>query len=297
MWFLYQFTAIFFWAAMNVVDSLLVRHFQKNPFVLGWFLSCISLMMLFLISVFFDVATPWMWWIILAGITGWVGDLVFYRTIRELDVSIANIGWSIMAILMGVAGFFLFGERWSGIQLIGAALVLGGIVLLSLWHRKIENPRSLLWLVALGCSYVPFYIFQKALLIQGVDLMTVFFWMFIGREVTTMTVPLLVPSLRRHIFRYASKAPKSFYLWSTLAIFLFMAGNFLTTAAFASGPVSLVSVVGNAQPFIVLFFAWVLVKVAPMVAPKELLTKQSVLVKILSFTIVFSGLALIALAQ
>lgn len=60
---------------------------------------------------------------------------------------------------------------------------------------------------------------------------------------------------------------------------------------------SLVSVVGNAQPFIVLFFAWLMVRIAPLSAPKELLTKQSVTVKIVSFTIVYSGLALIALAQ
>lgn len=282
---------------MNVVDSLLVRHYQKNPFVLGWFLSGISLAMLFLVTVFADIASPQMWWILLAGVTGWIGDLVFYRTIRELDVSIANIGWSIMAILMGIAGFFLFDERWSAYQLMGAALVIGGIVFLSLWHRKIENPKSLLWLVALGSSYVPFYIFQKEFLLQGVPLVPVFFWMFIGREVTTMAIPLLIPSLRRNIIGYASEAPLSFYLWSTLAIFLFMVGNFLTSAAFAVGPASLISVVGNAQPFIVLFFAWILVRIAPRTAPKELLTKQSVTVKIVSFGIVFSGLALIALAQ
>lgn len=73
----------------------------------------ISLVMLLLMAVFVDIRTPWMWWIALAGITGWIGDLVFYRTIRELDVSVANIGWSIMAIVMGIAGFFLFDERWS----------------------------------------------------------------------------------------------------------------------------------------------------------------------------------------
>ena len=160
---------------MNVVDSLLVRHYQKNPFVLGWFLSGISLVMLLLMAVFVDIRTPWMWWIALAGITGWIGDLVFYRTIRELDVSVANIGWSIMAIVMGIAGFFLFDERWSGMQLAGAALVIGGIVVLSLWHQKITKPRSLLWLPALGCSYVPFYILQKALLLQGIHLFQVFF--------------------------------------------------------------------------------------------------------------------------
>ena len=135
MWITYQCTAIFFWAAMNVVDSLLVRHYQKNPFVLGWFLSGISLVMLFMMAVFVDIRTPWMWWILFAGITGWIGDLVFYRTIRELDVSVANIGWSIMAIVMGIAGFFLWTEHRAHLFSFLPFLLLLACPIMHLFHH------------------------------------------------------------------------------------------------------------------------------------------------------------------
>lgn len=294
MWLIYQSAAIVFWAAMNVVDSMIVKHYQQNPFVLGWFLSGISLVMLSIMALFIPIATPWMWWILLGGITGYFGDLAFYRSVRELDVSIVNIAWSIMAIVMAFTSFLFFDERWSQQQFLGVFLVIGGIGVLSLWHKKIEKPRSLLWLPILGCSYVPFYVFQKWILLKGAPLFPVFFWMFIGREITTLLVPLIIPFLRRKLVAYAAIAPGVFYRWCFVAIILFTAGNFLTTAAFASGPASLVSVVGNAQPFIVLFFAWSMARIFPQSGAKELLTKQSVTIKCVSFIIVFLGLAFLA---
>jgi len=69
----------------------------------------------------------------------------------------------------------------------------------------------------------------------------------------------------------------------------------LGIAAYEYGPVSLIMVVGNIQPFFVIFFAWMLTKLVPSKAPKELLTRQSVQIKLISFIIVFFGLALLAL--
>jgi hypothetical protein len=58
-----------------------------------------------------------------------------------------------------------------------------------------------------------------------------------------------------------------------------------------------VGIVGNIQPFFVLFLAWICTLFIPSLAPKELLTSQSLVAKISSFTIVFAGLALLAIYQ
>jgi hypothetical protein len=56
-------------------------------------------------------------------------------------------------------------------------------------------------------------------------------------------------------------------------------------------------IVTNVQPFIILLLAYVLYRFLPRKAARELLTVQSLRVKIVSFSVVFAGLALIALPQ
>jgi hypothetical protein len=63
--------------------------------------------------------------------------------------------------------------------------------------------------------------------------------------------------------------------------------------AYASGPLSLVVVVSNVQPFLVLAIAGFVVRFFPSKAAKELLTRQSVQLKLLCFFLAFIGLALL----
>jgi len=54
-------------------------------------------------------------------------------------------------------------------------------------------------------------------------------------------------------------------------------------------------IVGNVQPFFVIGQSWLIAKALPRYAPRELLTAQSVGVKLTSFAVVFVGLALLAM--
>lgn len=81
--------------------------------------------------------------------------------------------------------------------------------------------------------------------------------------------------------------PVQFSSW-TLSLLLFGA------YAYEIGAISLVSIVANVQPFMVIGLAWFFMKLLPSRAPRELLTMQSVQIKFLSFTVVFAGLTLLA---
>lgn len=76
----------------------------------------------------------------------------------------------------------------------------------------------------------------------------------------------------------------------------FYVAEFALTFAYQSGPVSLISVVGNVQPFFVIFLAWVLARFLPSLAAKEVFSKRSMTVKVGSFSIVFIGLALLGVS-
>jgi drug/metabolite transporter (DMT)-like permease len=295
MWLFFQFASIMCWAAVNVLDSLLVKHYQKNPIVLGWSQSWFTIIALAIIWFFFEVETSWALWLVLGGMVAYVGDLVFWKALALIDVSVTTIAWAILSVFLAIAGFVFFNESWSLPQASGALLVIAGIVVLSLWQRSIGNFYALFLLPLLALLYVPFYVLQKAAIAAGQPLLTAFFWPLLGREGLFFLLPWVVPSFRNAILAYLPASKPSFYMLGGLVVLLFMAGIYLTTQAFANGPLSLVSIVSNVQPFCTIFMAWLMVSLVPRYAPRELLTVQSVQVKIVSFVIVFVGLGLLAI--
>jgi hypothetical protein len=85
-----------------------------------------------------------------------------------------------------------------------------------------------------------------------------------------------------------------FLLLNVIATFSSILGFFFMTNAYAVGLASLVAVTENMQPFCVIFLAWLVAFLVPKCAPRELLTIQSVQVKLVSFLIVFVGLGLLS---
>src|SRR3989344_3025148 len=283
MWFPLQLFSVTLWAAVNVLDSILVHRFEKNPVTLLWYQSLFSIPLLGAIAFTQDLGTPWMPALLLSGVIAYLGDRVFFRALEVIDVSVANIAWVILSVFLSLSGFLFLGEAWTAAQSIGVLCIFAGILLLSLWHRKVSDMRSLLWLPLLALLYTPFYLLQKHVLLQGEEVLRVFFWAILGRELCGFVIPLILPSYRRRIQEITVKNQVSFHLLNGVVIAFFFSGTFFTTWAFETGPLSLVSIVGNVQPFIVLLLAWLLCRVAPSCPPRELLTQQSVGVKLISF--------------
>ena len=86
-----------------------------------------------------------------------------------------------------------------------------------------------------------------------------------------------------------------YFAINALVIAFFFAGITLNTLAFHNGPLALAVIVTNIQPFIIILLSLLFYSLLPHKAPKELLTAQSLKVKLVSFLIVFTGLALLAL--
>ncbi len=297
MWLLFIAGAATGWAAISVLDSALVRWYDKHPLALMWPQACFSMSVLTLVAFTVQVRTPWALALACTGMVAYGGDILFFYILNRVDASVSNIAWAILAVLLCLAGFLFFHEIWSWSQAAGAVLVLGGTVFLSVWHRQESMGKSLLMLGALALFYVPFYIVKKAALIDGQSVASVFFWLLIGRESLSFIVPLIVPRFRRRVFALAGRVDWKFFALSGLVIALFFSAEYLGTLAYLYGPISLVAVVANIQPFIVILLAWIGSIIAVQAMPKEILSAQSVGIKLVSFSIVFCGLALLALSQ
>ena len=295
MWIPLILISCVFYAWTNILDSLLVKHYENHPMVLLWTQSIFSLVTLVALAIFMDFSTSWAMFFVIAGFLGYVGDYFFFRALECTDVSVVNLAWAILTVFIAVGSFIFFGEFWNMYQWIGAVLVLGGMIFLSVIHQHI-TVRAISLLVLIALFYTPFYIGQKAAFIQGAQVFPVLFWMFLGRESCCFLVPLAVPSIRSRILSLPQRVDALYFLLAALVIALFFSAIYLGALAYDAGLASLVAVVSNVQMFMVMFFAWLLWRVLPQYASREILSRQLVQIKLLSFAIVFVGLAFLALA-
>jgi drug/metabolite transporter (DMT)-like permease len=296
MWLFFVLLGAAGWASVNVLDSVLVNRYEKSPMRLMWGQSFFSVPFLILLALTCDVATSWHWILLAFGIIAYVGDLWFFHVLEHVDVSVTNVAWSILSLFLSVAGFFMFKESWTLLQSVGAVLIVVGSLTLSLHNRHINAKSTLMLVTVLACIYLPYYIMKKTAIDAGIAPLTVFFWMILGRETLAFVLGWILPSIRRPTLALVKKMP-SFSVINALVITSFIIGEFAGALAYARGPISLGSMISNVQPFMVIGFAWLLNRFLPSYTPKELLSRQSVILKAICFSVVFVGLALLSIPK
>ncbi len=296
MWFPLTLLSAFLWAVINVVNSTLVAKFHKSPSFLLWVQTCFSMVFLMLIALNYSVSTDWMPLLVAAAFFAYLGDLLFLWILDRLDISVVNAAWAMNSMFLSVIGFTFFSETWTTMQFFGALLVCSGVLFVSFFHTHVSLKRTLLMLLALGLCYLPVAVVRKAAMLSGETILPVIFWLILGRDLVGFVVPFMLPRQRRNVFDHLPQCTSSFVLLSGLVVACFYATELVLTFSYRLGPVSLISIVGNIQPFFVLLLAAATAQFFPAYAPKELWSIQSTSIKILSFSVVFIGLALLTLS-
>jgi len=212
MWLFYGILASAIWASGDDVNSLLVKRYEKNPILLSWFQSVVGLVILTMFAMAFDVRSQHVPLLILGGIIAYGGYLFFLHVLQHVDVSVSTAAWAMLAIFMSIAGFLLFGDRWSLLQGVGVALVLLGVFILAYWYQHVSVPRTLAMFSILGLLYVPFYVAQKTALIAGDPVTAVFFWPLFAELVCAFTLPWCIPMYRRNLLAFHPQVSRGFLL-------------------------------------------------------------------------------------
>jgi drug/metabolite transporter (DMT)-like permease len=262
-----------------------------------WCQSMLSVPLLLALGFFAADPSPWIVWLLVFGMIGYAADLWFFHVLGHLDVSVANAAWAVMALFLSVIGFAFFQESWTLLQTTGSLLILGGAFFLSFWHQHLVSLKKSLWLLlTLGVVYLPFYVMKKLAIESGESPLTVFYWMLFGRELLSFGTPLFFREVRVSALA-TIRSGGSFMVINAIVILCFFAAEYFGALSYVSGPLSLVAIVSNIQPFVVMLLAWAFVALWPKKAPQELMSRQSVAVKFISFLIVFLGLALLSVPQ
>ncbi len=297
VWIVFSLLAVVSYGSSNLIDSVLVRWYEKKPWMLQWGQGFFILILL-LFSLFLgDVRSTWIVPLVIVGAVAYLGDAVFFAVVDDIDISVTNSTWAVVALLLSLAGYLFFHERWTLPESLGSLCIVGGIFLVSYWHAHVSVPRTLLRFTGLALLYIPLSVLTKAGLLSGQSWFAIFFWSSLSRELCACAIPLLRPVQRDVLLTRVRTFPVGFFALSALSGLLTVAGMFLVVLAYRSGPLSLVSIIGSTQAFFVLMSAWLLSVIFPSSPAKELLSVQSVSIKMISFLIVFFGLALLAVSQ
>lgn len=296
MWFFYVMLSMLGWALVNVLDSLLVKKYEKNPLVLMWSQSLFSIPLLLVLPLFVSVQSSWVAILLAFGVLGFVGDLWFFHVLDRLDVSVANAAWPLLSIFLSIVGFLFFDESWTMTQTLGAVLVISGALLLSFYHQHVSLLRTLGLLGTLALFYLPYYVVKKAAVDDAQSPFAVFYWMLLSRETFAFLFPWLRTTSRTRILALVHRMDLTYFLIGGAVIASFFGAEFAGTLSYIDGPLSLVSIVSNVQPFVVILIAALFARFLPSFAAREIFSRRSMTVKLCAFTIVFIGLALLGLS-
>jgi|GEM_PF-702106 drug/metabolite transporter (DMT)-like permease len=298
MWLLFALLAVSLWAIDNVLSSIMVKHYEKNEITLSWVVSVLDMIFLLPILIFFFwpqlIIDPY--WIIrffLAGAFSYIGWILFYYVLKHIDASVTNVAWAMLAIFVSIGGVVFFHETWSLSQTMGVFLALSGVFILSYWHKHVSVIRTLALLSLLGFTNAPYFLVQKAAMLSDINVFAAFFYPFASASVIAFVFPLCTK--RRNAVFARCKNLDFWYLFICFLIVTISAVGFYCMAkAYSLGSASIVVMAENIQPFIVMFFAWFAARLVPKYAPRELLTTQSIYVKLTTFVMVFVGLGLLS---
>ncbi len=295
MWFWYALAGVGCWGLINVLGSVLLHQHESRISVLGWHLSSVSAVFLLLMAVFLPIPRQEVPLLLFAGVTSYIADYYYYHVLKQIDVSLSNLAWAILSIFLMILGVFVFKETWHATQLLGVLCVLAAVALL-VGKSALLDARAVAKIVLLALSYVPLYAIQKHAVMQHDAWLGILFWPMLARESCFLVLPLFRSSSRRAILETYSTQPPQFFIGAVATITLFFGASICSVLSY-SGPLFVVSVIGNAQPFMVLLLATLLVQYFPKIAPREQAGWAEIRAKALAFIIVFVGLAFIALNQ
>ncbi len=291
MWLAYTLAATMVFSLTNVLDSLFVHYFERNPVRNQWSHAATSVVVLSLVLMIMPVSTEFFVPFLIAGVVATLSDLLFIYLLAYVDVSLLNLAWSLQSVFIAATGLLVFHERWTWLQAAGAFLIVATVIYLSIRHVQLRL-RIVLLLCLVAVLNGQYFLVQKYVLLRGGDEVSIFLLPLFIRESSAFLLPWAIPSLRA-MLRQAEGRGLSYFAFACVNCLLFLVAMAVITLAYASGPASYVSITGNVQPFLTLFFAWARAWLLPRYAVKEELTRGSVLLKIFGFISVFLGLALL----
>jgi uncharacterized membrane protein len=298
MWLLFAFLGPVAWAVSVHVDKYLIDRYFPD--------SDTAVLMLFtaLVGV---VALPVIWWFVpgvlapspkaIAVMTAsgvmYIGSMLFYlRAIQSEEASVVAPMFQLTTIFSFLLAWLMLGETLTLLAAAGAALILGGVLFVSL--DADFRLQSMPWKIMLGmvaCTFIlalanvifKFYAVED-------DFWTTTFWTFVGEGLFGVAL-LARGSVRRQFGRLIRTHTGALLGINGANELINLGGGLSVRYATLLAPVALVSAVSSTTTLFVVAFGTALTFLAPHLS-REDISRQGLIRKAITAAIVTAGVLL-----
>ena len=299
MWLLYAFSGPVMWAISTHIDKFLVdKYFRdSDTAVLMVFTALLGVIALPVIWFFdpkvFGLSLTATMVMTLSGIL-YMGAMLFYlRAIQSEEASVVAPLFQANTLFTFVLGVVILHElpRWQ--QLLGAGLVIGGALGLSLdkkLHLTSFKPRLVLLMLAATFAVALSSVVFKFFAVQD-EFWSTTFWTFVGEGLFGAAI-LAMPQYRRQFMTLFRRNPGAVIGVNAANELINLGGGLGVRYASLLAPVALVSAISATTTFFVFLFAILLTVFFPKIGREEL-SARNVVQKALGGLLIMAGVTLI----
>lgn len=298
-WFFIALGAPFLWAIVNIGDNYLIARFsqkekERSSGGLVLFSSLIGIIISFVIWFFvpdvFKIPLLDKLLLSVCGILTAVWIILYLFTL-EIEEASAVVPWFLSVPVLGyILGYFFLGEILTTHQLVGSGIVICGLVLISLDFRegrkKLKHKPMTYMLFACLALAISGVIFKYVTIDERFWVSS--FWEYLGLGISGLVIFLFIPHYRESFIHMNKTGGYTILMVNIVSEFLSISAGLLTNFAILLAPISMVYLVGNLQPVIVLSLTIFCTFFFPQII-KEDLSKNVLLPKILAILIIVAG--------
>jgi drug/metabolite transporter (DMT)-like permease len=298
-WLLFAFSGPVLWAISVHLDKYLVERFFKesNVAILLVFTAFAGLVMLPFIWYFQpSVTKPTLGAISVIAFSGILymsAMLLYLRALQSEEASVVAPFFQASPLFGYVLGYLVLGERLSGTQLTGGALIIVGALIVSLRFGAAAGVFKLrLAVLMLGCGFVLSVatLIFKIFAIE-VEFWTTTFWMFVGEAVFGAGL-LMVTSYRRQFIAVLRTNTTALLSINASNELINLGGGLGNRYALLFAPLSIVQAIGSTTTLFVFLFGVLLSLAFPQYG-RENLSGRELAQKGIAAVFVAVGVALV----
>jgi uncharacterized membrane protein len=298
-WLFYAFCGPVLWAVSVHLDKYLVERFFKdsNVAVLLVFTAFAGVLMLPFIWYFqptvTNLAVGSIAVIAFAGILYMGAMLLYLQALQSEEASVVAPFFQASPLFGYALGYLVLGEKLSGMQLAGGALIIVGGLIVSLRFGAAAGAFKLrLAMLMLTCGFVLSVstLIFKMFAIE-VEFWTTTFWMFVGEGIFGAAV-LAIPAYRRQFVAVLHTNTVALLSINASNELINLGGGLGNRYALLFAPLSIVQAIGSTTTLFVFAFGIVLSLLFPRLG-RENLSGRELAQKGIAAVFVALGVALV----
>ncbi|HRH31331.1 MAG TPA: EamA family transporter [Candidatus Paceibacterota bacterium] len=257
-WFIFALAAPLLWAIVNHIDKYVITKLPAKAGVRGLLtFSAIFAIVIVVIarimmqdgqflSLFVKAS------LIVAGVVGTLAVYFYLKALEAAETSIVAPLMQFVPVFAYAMGIIFFNESFTLVQIVGAAIIILGAMVLSVDFRprKEQFRKKVVGLMVVSSLFfAASQVLFKLVTIQD-SFWIATYWQYIGIFLSGIVL-IIIPAFRKDFLMIFRKGNNRFVLPNILIQVFTIGGNMATNYAVILAPIAMVMLVASYQPVFV----------------------------------------------